>query len=121
MKIEHPIDKQIRERIRKQRLVCGFSQRELGERMGISFQLIQRYESGDIRVTIDRLDELAKALSVGISYFFTKISESKVMSDIALSDIGSEEISRLVREYRKIKDETLCNIVHSVIRALHNK
>lgn len=119
MLTEHPIDTQIRERLRKQRLVCGFSQRELGERMGISFQLIQRYESGDIRVTMDRLHELAKALSVDISYFFTKISESRIMSDIA--DIGSEEISRLVREYRKIKDETLCNIVHSVIRALKNK
>ncbi len=63
---------------------------------------------------------MAEALSVDMSYFFTKAS--KDLHDNAFySDVGSEEISRLVREYRKIKDETLRDIVHSVIKALANK
>ncbi|WP_374699512.1 helix-turn-helix domain-containing protein [Wolbachia endosymbiont (group A) of Limnophora tigrina] len=120
MTIQHPIDKQIGERIRKRRLMCGFSQRDLGKKLEISFQHIQGYETGEVRLIVDRLYNLAEALSVDMSYFFTKASED--LHDNAFrSDVGSEEISRLVREYRKIKDETLCDIVHSVIKALANK
>ncbi|MFP3033745.1 MAG: helix-turn-helix domain-containing protein [Wolbachia sp.] len=119
---EHPIDKQIGERIRKRRLMCGFSQRDLGKKLGISFQHIQGYETGEIRLVIDRLYKLAEALSVDMSYFFTKTSED--LHDKAFhyssSGVGSEEISRLVREYRKIKDEALRDIVHLVIKALAN-
>ncbi|WP_264707934.1 helix-turn-helix domain-containing protein [Wolbachia endosymbiont (group B) of Agriphila straminella] len=114
------IDKQIGERIRKRRLMCGFSQRDLGKKLGISFQHIQGYETGKVKLIINRLYDLAEVLSVDMSYFFTKASED--LHDKAFcSDVGSEEISRLVREYRKIKDERLCDIVHLVIKALANK
>ena len=77
-------------------------------------------KTGEVRLVVDRLYNLAEALSVDMSYFFTKTSED--LRDKAFhSDVGSEEISRLVREYRKIKDETLRDIVHSVIKALANK
>jgi len=33
MGMQHPIDKQIGERIRKRRLICGFSQRDLGKKL----------------------------------------------------------------------------------------
>ncbi|MFP3020704.1 MAG: helix-turn-helix domain-containing protein, partial [Wolbachia sp.] len=104
----------------KRRLMCGLSQRDLGKKLGISFQRIQGYETGEIRLVVDRLYKLAEALSVDMSYFFTKTSED--LHDKAFrSDVGSEEISRLVREYRKIKAETLCNIVHLVIKAIADK
>ncbi|MFP3022581.1 MAG: helix-turn-helix domain-containing protein [Wolbachia sp.] len=120
MTIQHPIDKQIGERIRKRRLMCGFSQRDLGKKLEISFQHVQGYESGEIRLVVDRLYKLAEVLSIDMSYFFTKASED--LHDKAFhSGVSSEEISRLVREYRKIKDETLCDIVHLVIKALANK
>ncbi len=119
MTIQHPIDKQIAERIRKRRLICGFSQRDLGKKLGISFQHIQGYETGEVRLVVDRLYNLAEALYVDMSYFFTKASED--LHDKAFrSDVSSEEISRLVREYRKIKDEALRDIVHLVIKALAN-
>ncbi|WP_425384276.1 helix-turn-helix domain-containing protein [Wolbachia endosymbiont (group B) of Eupithecia inturbata] len=112
MGMQHPIDKQIGERIRKRRLMCGFSQRDLGKKLGISFQHIQGYETGEVRLIFDRLYNLAEALSVDMSYFFTKASED--LHDKAFhSDTSSKEISRLVREYRKIKDGTLRDIIHS--------
>ncbi|MDE5060875.1 MULTISPECIES: helix-turn-helix domain-containing protein [Wolbachia] len=117
---QHPIDKQIGERIRKRRLMCGFSQRDLGKKLGISFQHIQGYETGEVRLVVDRLYNLAEALSVDMSYFFTKASED--LHDKAFHrDTSSKEISRLVREYRKIKDGTLRDIIHSVIKALTNR
>ncbi|MBV0900153.1 MAG: helix-turn-helix domain-containing protein [Wolbachia endosymbiont of Fragariocoptes setiger] len=116
---KHIIDKQIGERIRKRRLVCGLSQRELAERIGVSFQLIQRYESTCTRITIDRLQELAQALSVEIAYFFIEINDNLHVN--YESEIGSKEISQLVKEYKKIKDQTLCSLIHSVIKLLADK
>ncbi len=66
------IDKQIGERIRKRRLMCGLSQRDLGKKLGISFQHIQGYETGEVRLIVDRLYKLAEALSVDMSYFLPK-------------------------------------------------
>lgn len=121
---QHPIDMQIGEKIRKRRLLCGFSQKKLGDKLGVSFQQVQRYEGGMSRITTDSLFKLAKALFVDISYFFTNTSENlheKYPFHYGNDDIGSEEISRLVREYRKIKDEKLRNVVHSVMDALADK
>ncbi|MFP3020710.1 MAG: hypothetical protein ACEY3F_05205 [Wolbachia sp.] len=39
MDIQHPIDKQIGERIRQRRLMCGFSQRDLGKKLEIHFSM----------------------------------------------------------------------------------
>jgi len=61
------------------------------------FQHIQRYETGEIRLIVDRLYKLAEALSVDMSYFFTKASED--LHDKAFrSDVGSEEISKGIQE-----------------------
>ncbi len=44
--------------------MCGFSQRDLGKKLGISFQHIQGYETGEVRLIVDRLYKLAEALSI---------------------------------------------------------
>ncbi|WP_375603738.1 hypothetical protein NOX90_04650 [Wolbachia endosymbiont of Anurida maritima] len=48
---------------------------------------------------------MAEALSVDMSYFFTKASEE--LHDKAFHrDVGSEEISRLVREYKSMSSNS---------------
>ena len=48
-------DADVGRRIRAQRLVCHMSQTELGNRVGITFQQIQKYEKGVNRVGAGRL------------------------------------------------------------------
>ena len=50
--------------LRLHRKAAGLSQFELGKAAGISFQQIQKYESGQNRVSISRLFELADALNL---------------------------------------------------------
>jgi len=64
------VDRGVGERIRLARKMAGLSQTELGERAGITFQQIQKYEGGSNRVSASRLYEFAKALEKPISYFF---------------------------------------------------
>ena len=52
------------------RKMMGLSQEKLGDKLGITFQQIQKYEKGTNRVGASRLQAMASALEVPISYFF---------------------------------------------------
>ncbi len=64
------IDKKIGVRIKEIRKSRGLSQIELAERVGISFQQIQKYEKGVANITISRLQQLSEALGIHITSFF---------------------------------------------------
>ena len=66
----HPIDVMVGKRIRLRRVQLGLSQTELGQKLGVTFQQIQKYENGANRVSCSRLYETSVALDVPIAYFF---------------------------------------------------
>ena len=66
----HPIDVMVGKRIRLRRVQLGLSQTELGQKLGVTFQQIQKYENGANRVSCSRLYETANALEVPIGFFF---------------------------------------------------
>lgn len=65
-----PIDAHVGQRLRLRRNMTGFSQEKLGEAVGVSFQMIQKYERGDCRVGASRLMKIATALNIPVSWFF---------------------------------------------------
>jgi transcriptional regulator with XRE-family HTH domain len=67
-----PIDKAVGERILSRRKEMGLSQTQLGEFMGISYQQIQKYETGLNRPNTRNLQKLAEGLEVPLTYFFIK-------------------------------------------------
>ncbi|WP_172841932.1 helix-turn-helix domain-containing protein [Bradyrhizobium lablabi] len=64
------VDKYIGARMRGRRLALSISQEQLGRKLGVSFQQIQKYESGKNRVSAARLFEICKALNVPLSSMF---------------------------------------------------
>jgi transcriptional regulator with XRE-family HTH domain len=122
------IDLEIGKKIKELRLIRGMSQSDLGRKVGITFQQIQKYEKGTNRVLVSRLCDLAEALSVDIVYFFTVVPESNTeeLSEGSTmfnytndgSDADSKEMLGLVREYQKIKNKRLRNAIYSLIRSL---
>jgi transcriptional regulator with XRE-family HTH domain len=59
-----PVDQIIGQNIRANRLAQGLSQAALGDRIGVTFQQVQKYETGTNRVGGSRLIQIAKALNV---------------------------------------------------------
>jgi transcriptional regulator with XRE-family HTH domain len=53
--------------IRAQRHSRSISQIELGDAVGVSFQMVQKYETGKTGLTVTRLDEIAIALRCSLS------------------------------------------------------
>ena len=103
-------DADVGRRIRAQRLLCHMSQTELGNRVGITFQQIQKYEKGVNRVGAGRLARIADVLGVPVSFFFSgdqKVTESTDNINSGLSFLESAGAVRLVRAYSQIEDPSI--------------
>lgn len=67
------IDRRVGERLRVFRLARGYTQKDVAERVGLSFQQVQKYEQGLNRITAGRLWQLASILEVDIQDFFSSV------------------------------------------------
>lgn len=64
------IDIDVGARIRTRRKLIGMSQSALADRLGISFQQVQKYEKGSNRVGSSRLQHIAQVLGTSPSALF---------------------------------------------------
>ncbi|WP_037381367.1 helix-turn-helix domain-containing protein [Sinorhizobium americanum] len=65
-----PVDIHVGRRIRMRRVWMEMPQTSLAEQIGVTFQQVQKYEKGINRVGASRLQQIAEALEVPVSYFF---------------------------------------------------
>ena len=72
----HPTDVHIGRRLREKRVALGMSQSALADKLGITFQQVQKYESGANRMGGSRLWDVANVLGVAVGYFFEGLSSS---------------------------------------------
>ena len=66
----NPIDVHVGSRVRFRRMLLGMSQEKLGERLGLTFQQVQKYEKGINRIGASRLFDLAQVLGVSVQFFY---------------------------------------------------
>ena len=64
------IDQHVGARLRLRRSLLEMSQSELGEKLGVTFQQVQKYERGANRIGASRLYQFSIILNVSVSYFF---------------------------------------------------
>lgn len=96
------IDALVGRRLREARLLAGLSQGQLGARIGVTFQAVQKYESGENRLSASRLLAVAEFLRQPLSFFFGDLSEPD--SAAAPASLTPKEI-KLLRYYRGIGTE----------------
>lgn len=70
VELPDPVDTHVGLRMRALRLAAGLSQTELGLRLGVTFQQVQKYEKGANRVSASVLSRAAKALNCQVQEFF---------------------------------------------------
>ena len=125
-----PIDVHVGKRMRLRRSLLGMSQGKLGEALGLSFQQVQIYERGIIRIGASRLFELSRVLGVGVSYFFAEMPEEVAACSFAGTPspaVGepeegdpmmTRETLELARNYHGIADATTRRHVYQLIKVL---
>jgi transcriptional regulator with XRE-family HTH domain len=95
------VDVLVGRRLREARLLAGLSQGQLGARIGVTFQAVQKYESGENRLSASRLLAVAEFLRQPLSFFFGDLSETEAAAPASLT---AKEI-KLLRYYRGIGTE----------------
>jgi transcriptional regulator with XRE-family HTH domain len=63
-------DENIGKRLKLRRLQLGLSEESLGLALGVTFEQVQKYESGNDRIEVARLQQIAEILNVPILFFF---------------------------------------------------
>jgi len=98
-----PTDVRIGSLIRAQRRAKGLTQTDLGNAVGVSFQLLQAYDKGVYRVPGTRLEKIAKALDMSLSDFFEGSADRKSEVEI-LGLTKSAAALRLLRAFNALKN-----------------
>jgi transcriptional regulator with XRE-family HTH domain len=124
----HPMDVFIGRKIKEHRVRNDKSQKLLGEEIGLTFQQIQKYESGKNRVSASMLYEISKVLKTPVGHFFTGIDNAftpiPISSEFILSDnadakyIADEDT--ILQYFAKIKDDKTKESVVLLLRNLAN-
>jgi transcriptional regulator with XRE-family HTH domain len=108
-----PIDVEVGRRIRIQRTLRGISQTDLGTKIGVTFQQVQKYEKGINRVGASRLTRIAKVLGVPVSTFFggpEGAAEGGAATEASRLDLEYLVVPgalRLLRAYGQIRESVL--------------
>ena len=98
------MDKVVGENIRAARLAKGLSQSGLAERLGITFQQVQKYEKGVNRVGAGRLFQIAAIFGLPISSFFDETGESTPAKSSRMASRSDPLSTRLVEAFSKLPD-----------------
>jgi transcriptional regulator with XRE-family HTH domain len=75
------VDQQVGNRVRMRRLMLKFSQTALANRIGVTFQQVQKYEKGMNRIGASRLQQIAGVLQVPVTFFFETASPHPPIAD----------------------------------------
>ena len=123
----NPVDVHVGSRIRLRRTLLGMSQEKLGKAIGLTFQQVQKYERGTNRVGSGRLYQLAKVLSVPISFFFDDMppevsGEAPGFAEVAEpfdNGLLNKRVTlELVRAYHNIPDAATRSYVYDLVQAI---
>jgi transcriptional regulator with XRE-family HTH domain len=120
------VDKYIGQHIRARRLVVGMTQKQLADKLNITFQQIQKYESGADRIASSRLWQIAVALGTSPAVFFpvTALVVDGVTSDDTATDVANlvdrPDTIKLLRVFKRVGGAKRRAMLIEIVEALRN-
>mgnify|MGYP006270461259 CR=1 FL=1 len=117
-----PIDKQVGANIRQLRTYHGLSQEKMAEKLGITFQQVQKYENGSNRVGASRLFNIANILNTSVERLYEGVKGGKTLKaaeekNTIDDDVFSRrETINLIRNYYAIEDEEIRKKIQDMIK-----
>jgi transcriptional regulator with XRE-family HTH domain len=96
------------------RIARGLSQTQLGERLGVTFQQVQKYEAGTNRMSTGRLVKAAAVLNVPMAAFFEGANAAKPRHAL----LANSRAYRLAHAFAVIKSNKLRLWLVEMVEAL---
>ncbi|ANH05415.1 MULTISPECIES: helix-turn-helix domain-containing protein [Shinella] len=123
-KTPNPIDVFVGSRVRLRRLMVGMSQEALADRLGVTFQQVQKYEKGTNRISASRLQAISDVFRVPPSFFFQDEDSAAPTAGVAHETgdvstfVSSKEGLDLNRAFLKIEDAGVRKSIIALATAL---
>jgi transcriptional regulator with XRE-family HTH domain len=92
--------------IRDMRKAAGMSQMRLADKIGVSYQQIQKYEKGASQLNISRLLQIAEAFGVPVGTFLGDGETEAAQIRPQYSSLSEDE-AKLVMLFRRLKRKKL--------------
>ncbi len=119
------VDTEIARRVYVHRKRLGLSQTELAQKLGITFQQVQKYEKGTNRIVAGRLFQLAVVFNIPIQTLFPPAEprppteddtaiDTDALADLLLTADGR----RLYQAFLQLKDRIVRKRVIALVEAL---
>ena len=102
----HRSEKSVGELIRQIRKSSGMSQIQLAEKVGISYQQVQKYEKGVNRLSVSRMKQISGALGVPASLFLDEEDPLMPAEQKGRTGLLNDE-ARLLMFFRRIRSRKL--------------
>lgn len=94
-----PLDAMVGAKIRIFRINRGMSQTALAERVGVSFQQVQKYEKGANRVGASRLSQIASVLGITVGELFESSQEKTAAANSPVHMLAEPGALRVLKAY----------------------
>ena len=123
MKGLNEIDRYVGSRVRTRRRMLGKSQTNLADAVEVTFQQVQKYEKGTNRMGASRLQQVANALQVPVTYFFEGApSQPRISGKAPSPDYVSDYLSMadgiaLTRAFMRLPN---AKVKRSVVRLVES-
>jgi transcriptional regulator with XRE-family HTH domain len=113
------IDQHVGERIRLRRAELGLTQEQLAEALEVSYQQIQKYETGANRISASRIFQMARRLDVELGYFFEGLPVEDHTEQAPLEHGGRQRSAiELVRKFAQIDDPQVRAAIAGLVKAI---
>lgn len=109
------IDRNIGKKIKSRRIFLGMSRQDLAEKMNITQQQIQKYETGINRISASRLLGLAQALNVNVNYFY---EDSAAVQTEELNEEGQRMCIEVARNFMRIDNKGFKAAINNLVKTL---
>jgi len=111
----HPVDVAVGRRLRACRLAAGLSQDRLAAALGITFQQVQKYESGHNRISASRIWEVCRVLCIPVEALFAGVGQPAPAACPAATE---REFADLAASFGGIGDARVRAALRRISRAL---
>lgn len=112
------VDRFVGGKIRERRVMLGLSQQQMANLIGVTYQQAHKYERGINRISAGRLYEIARVLSVPVSFFYEGLDDIDSSDDLS---VRQRMCLELARNFTQIPNERHREALSQLARVLAAK
>ncbi|NNF23905.1 MAG: helix-turn-helix transcriptional regulator [Rhodobacteraceae bacterium] len=115
-RMPNPIDTHLGKKIREARILRGMSQSDVAQGLGMSFQQVQKYESGANRIAAGRLYEVSVLLNFPVEHFYAGFGDKIGASEQPLEPRAAQAARDLSRIRNPGKRDMIVSLIQEILR-----